>query len=398
MPPEAAPFSTLLRGVAELWDGSRVHRGVAVAWRGARITWIGPEAAAPEAEEVVDLDGAIVVPGLVDAHTHAVWAGSRADEFVARLGGASYSEILERGGGIHSTVRATRLATVEELVHTAEARLEGMLARGVTTVEVKSGYGLQLATELRQLRAAAACDVGVEVLPTYLAHVLPPDRPRTAWVDEVVHEHLPAVVGQVHAVDVYCDRGAYTLEEADRILRAAGALGLGLHVHAEQVEHTGVARLAGELGALSADHLERVDAAGVAAMAAGGTVAVLLPGAMLYLRDTPPPVAALRAAGVPLAVATDLNPGSSPVTDLWTCATLACLTMGLTVEEALGGITRQGARALGRADLGWLGPGAAADLAVFRPPPGEPPRVASLVQYLGGHLAEQVYKAGRRVR
>lgn len=398
MPPESEGPLTVVRGIAELWDGTAVRRDVALAWRGRQVAWLGPDADAPEADEEVELDGAIVMPGLVDAHTHAVWAGSRADEFVARLGGASYSEILERGGGIHATVRATRQATVDELVLTAEARLEAMLAHGVTTVEVKSGYGLQLATELRQIEAARACDVGVEVLPTYLAHVLPPDRPRAAWVDEVVEVHLPAVAGRVRAVDVYCDRGAYTLAEAERILRAARALGLGLHVHAEQVEHTGVARLAGTLGALSADHLERVDADGIAALAAGGTVAVLLPGAMLYLRDTPPPVAALRAAGVPFAVATDLNPGSSPVSDLWTCATLACLTMGLTVEEALGGITRQGARALGRPDLGWLGPGSAADLAVFRPPPGEPARVGALVQYLGGHVAERVYKGGTRVR
>ena len=387
-----------MRGLAELWTGSRVVRDAAIHLRGDRVVWVGRDADAPSVEQVVDVDGAIGVPGLVDCHTHAVFAGSRVDDFERRLAGETYTEILERGGGIHATVRATRMASEAELTLLTEQRLERMLAHGVTTVEVKSGYGLRLDVELRQLRAAAAADVGVEVVPTYLAHVLPPGVDRAAWVAEVVEVHLPAVVGLAAGVDVYCDRGAFTRDEAARILRAGRALGLVLHVHAEQVVHTGVAALAGELGAASADHLERVDDAGIAALARGGTVAVMLPGAMVYLRDTAPPVAKLRAAGVPIAVATDFNPGSSPVLDLWTAATLACLTMGLTVEEALAGITVNGGRALGRPELGWLGPGSAADLATFRAPPGEPARVAALVQYLGGHLAEQVWKAGVRIR
>ncbi len=396
MPPTLS--GTLLTGFAELWTGTSVVRDAAVHLVGDRVAWVGPRAHAPSADAVVDVEGAIGVPGLVDCHTHTVFAGSRVDDFVRRLAGETYTAILEQGGGIHATVRATRMATEEELTLLTEQRLERMLARGVTTVEVKSGYGLRLDVELRQLRAAVAADVGVEVVPTYLAHVIPPGVDRQAWVDEIVAVHLPAVVGLATGVDVYCDQGAFTLDEAARILWAGKGLGLTVHVHAEQVAHTGVAALAGALGAASADHLERVDAVGIAALAGGGTVAVLLPGAMVYLRDTAPPVALLRAAGVPMAIATDFNPGSSPVLDLWTAATLACLTMGLTVEEALMGVTVNAGRALGRPDLGWLGPGSAADLAVFRPPPGEPARVGVLVQYLGGQDAEQVWKRGRRVR
>ena len=209
-------------------------------------------------------------------------------------------------------------------------------------------------------------------------------------------EQLPLVAPHADFIDVYCDRGAFTVDEAATILAAGKARGLALRVHAEQVAHTGVAALGARMGALSCDHLEQLDDEGVAALAEHGTVAMLLPGAMLYLRDAPPPVAKLRAAGVRMAVATDFNPGSSPVADLWTCATLSCLTMGLSPEEALAGITVNAARALGRPGKGWIGPGSAADLAIFDPPPGEiaDPRV--LVQHMGGHRAEMVFIAGRR--
>lgn len=390
----SAGRTLLIRGIATLWDGSRIHREAAVLCRDGHFVWVGRDADRPDADEEIDADGAIGVPGLVDCHTHTTFAGSRADDFTRRLAGETYAQILEAGGGIHSTVRATRLTSEAELTRLTRARFTAMAAQGVTTVEVKSGYGLHLEPELRMLRAARAAAGPVRVELTYLAHVLPPEVDRAAYVDAVVGEHLPAVVGLASAVDVYCDRGAFTLAEARRILEGAKALGLRLRVHAEQIDHTGVAALAAGLGATSADHLERLDDDGIAAMARAGTVAVLLPAAMLYLRDVAPPVAKLRAAGVPLAVATDFNPGSSPAPDLWAAATLACLTMGLTVEEALGGITRVAARALGRPELGRVEVGAIADLALVRPPPGEPADVRVLVQYLGGHRAERVVRAG----
>lgn len=400
-PREEAPGSPtgpwLLRGLAELWDGERVVRDAAVVVDGGRFTWVGRDADRPQGLDELDADGAIALPGLVDCHTHTTFAGSRADDFRRRLGGESYASILEGGGGIHSTVRHTRAASEAELAGLTRERLAGMLAGGVTTVEIKSGYGLTLESELAMLRAARAAAGPVDVVTTYLAHVLPPDRPRAAYVDEVVREHLPAARGLADAVDVYCDRGAFTVDEAVRILTAGRELGFHLRVHAEQIERTGIAARAAALGALSADHLEQLDADGVAAMARAGTVAVLLPGAMVYLGDPPPPVAALRAAGVRLAVATDFNPGSSPLRDLLAAATLACLTLKLSVEEALAGVTSVAAAALGAPDRGVVRAGAAADLALYRPPPGEPAQVAVLVQYLGGHRAFSVVKGGRFV-
>ena len=334
----------------------------------------------------------------MDCHTHTTFAGSRAADFQRRLAGESYARILELGGGIHSTVRATRSASVEALTEVTRQRLADMLDRGVTTVEIKSGYGLEAEAEARMLEAALAASGPVEVVTTFLAHVLPPGVDRDDAVRDVIERQIPRAAPLCDAVDVFCDRGAFTLPEAEAILRAAVVLGKRVKAHAEQIEHTGIAALAARLGALSVDHLERLDDDGIAAMAASGTVAVLLPGAMLYLRDPSPPVARLRAAGVPLAVATDFNPGSSPLPDLWAAATLSCLTMGLTVEEALAGITRHAATALGRPDLGRLEVGCAADLVLVRPPAGEPAELRVLVQYLGGHRAERVYKGGIEVR
>ncbi|MSP56352.1 MAG: imidazolonepropionase [Myxococcales bacterium] len=398
-----APITTRIRGIARLWDGARVHRDVSLLIRGGRCLEIaGPDDTDGGGDdggeyEDIDADGLIAMPGLIDCHTHSTFAGSRVADFVNRLGGTSYTSLLEGGGGIHTTVQSTRMSTTDELTLLTSSRLEQMLTHGVTTVEVKSGYGLDLKTERRMIEAARASSGPVEVLTTFLAHVLPRGRDRVEYMRELLDVNLPALAPLVSAADVYCDDGAFTLAETDAILSRAKALGLGLHVHAEQVAYTGAAALAAHYGALSADHLERIDAAGINAMAKAGTVAVLLPGAMLYLKDIAPPVAALRAAGVPLAVATDFNPGSSPITNLWSAATLACLTMGLSVEEALAGITRNAARALGRPDLGWLGRGSAADFALFAPPIGEPPSVEVLLQYLGGTQAEQVWKAGQRV-
>ena len=376
----------------------RIERA-AVAVTGDRIAWVGPDADAPASDEVIDGSGCIGLPGLVDCHTHAVWAGSRADEFERRLAGATYTEILEQGGGIRSTVRATRAASYETLVGSAVERMREALASGVTTMEVKSGYGLDVATETAILRAAreAGGRIGMRVFGTFLgAHVVPAEfaLDRAAYVRQILEEQLPAVRPFAHFIDVYVDRGAFTLDEGRAILAAGIRLGLRPRIHAEQVEFTGAAAMAAGLGALSADHLERIDDVGIAALAAAQTVAVLLPGAMLFLRDQPPPVARLRAAGVPMAVATDLNPGTSPVHDLWTAATLACLTMGLTVEEALLGITRTASQALGCSDLGVLRPGCRADLVLVKPPAGEPATPGVLLQHLGGRKASFVLSEG----
>ncbi len=361
----------------------------AVALVGGRVAWVGPSRDAPDAPEVRSWPGCIGLPGLVDCHTHAVWAGSRADEFLRRLAGEPYSEILEAGGGILSTVRATREASLEALTALAAARLRRLRARGCTTVEIKSGYGLTPASEQRLLQAAVAAGAraGVRVRPTFLgAHTIPAEHrgDRSAYVRQVIEEQLPAVAPLAHAIDVYVDRGAFTVDEGREILTAGRAAGLHLRIHAEQITHTGAAAMAAELGARSADHLEQLDDAGIEAMARAGTVAGMLPGAMLYLGDRPPPVDRLREAGVPMAVATDLNPGTSPVHDLWAAATLACVALRLTVEEALLGITARAARALAEPSLGRLAVGCAGDLAVVRPAPGEPATPAALVQHLGG--------------
>jgi imidazolonepropionase len=240
----------------------------------------------------------------------------------------------------------------------------------------------------------------VRVVTTFLgAHAVPEELRgnRNAYVRQVIDEQLPRCAPLADCIDVYCDRGAFTLDEAVEILTAGRARGLGVRAHAEQVEHTGIAEAAAALGATSVDHLERIDDRGIAAMAAHGTVAGLLPAAQVYLRDVSPPVAKLREAGVAMAVGTDLNPGTSPLRDLWIAATLATIVQGLTIPEAVLGITRNAGKALGRADLGWLGEGSVADLAVFRPPPGEPPAVESLVQFLGDHRAALVVRDGRVV-
>ena len=378
----------------------RIPHG-AVAFEGERVCWVGPAAQAPEAPRRIDGTGCVALPGLVDAHTHTAWAGSRAVEFEQRLAGADYTAILEAGGGILSTVRATRAAAEDELVILTAARLRAGLARGVTTAEVKSGYGLSVEAEHKLLRAAGRAGevAGVRVLRTFLgAHAIPPEwrSDRDGYVRQVIEEQLPVVAADADFVDAYVDRGAFTVDEGRAILSAGRDAGLGLRIHAEQVAFTGAARMAAELGALSCDHLERIDDDGISAMARAGTVALLLPGAMLYLKDSPPPVEALREAGVPLAVATDLNPGSSPVGDLWACATLATLTMGLTVPEALRGVTAVAADSLGRPDLGRLRPGGAGDLVLARPAPGEPAEPASLVQFLGAPRVEAVVAGGVR--
>ena len=388
LPPAEAPPAT----------GSTQPQALAV--RDGRIAWIGPSNAAPPAETTIDATGAVVMPGLVDCHTHLVWAGSRSEEWEQRLAGADYSAILEAGGGILSTVRHSRAASSDELTDLAVQRLDGMRARGVTTVEVKSGYGLDPESEVKLLRAALAAGerADMSVIATFLgAHTVPAEwrHDRASYVRQLVEEQIPAVAGLARFIDIYVDRGAFTVDEARTILAAGKRHGLIPRVHAEQVTHTGAAALAAQMGASSADHLEQLDADGIAAMAAAGTVAVLLPGAMLTLGDPPPPVAALREAGVPMAVATDLNPGTSAVHDLWACATFACWQMGLTVDEALRGITAHAARALCLEDRGVLRVGARADIIVVDPAPGEPAAGASLVQHLGANRLRARVRGGR---
>jgi imidazolonepropionase len=329
---------------------------------------------AREGETVVDVAGRWITPGLVDCHTHLVWGGSRADEFERRLAGASYADIAAAGGGILATVRATRAASVEELARAGAERLAPLLAEGLTTVEIKSGYGLTRADELKQLRAArlVADLVPVNVTTTLLAaHAVPPEFAGRAddYVTHVCEAILPAAAeaGLADAVDVFCEHLAFSPDQCARVFVRARELGLPVKGHMEQLSNLGGSRLAAAHGALSVDHIEYLDEAGVAAIAASGTLAVLLPGAFYFLRERQaPPVAALRRAGVPMAVSTDLNPGTSPFASLRLMANMACILFGLTVEEALAGITCVAARALGQGERrGILAPGMAADLAIW---------------------------------
>jgi imidazolonepropionase len=397
---------TLIHGIRRLYtmDPSREGLGLiehaSIATYKNNVAWIGPSKDAPEAETVIQGTGLVGLPGLIDPHTHGVWAGSRASEFSRRLAGEDYADILESGGGILSTVDATREASIESMRTCLDARLEHMRRRGVTTVEVKSGYGLEVATERRMLSAMSGQFLNRHIVRTHLGgHTIPREyrSKRDAYVRQIIEEQLPVCAPLADFVDVYCDRGAFDKDEAIAILKAGKAHGLKVRAHAEQVTHTGIAEAAAKLGATCLDHLERVDDAGIAAMADAGTVAVLLPGAQLYLGDTAPPVEAFRAAGVPIALGTDLNPGSSPVHDIWTIATLACLIQGLTIEEAILGITRNAAKALDLPRHGWLGQGSVANIALFASPPGEPATVESLVQHMGSAGAKVVIQRGARV-
>ena len=347
----------------------------ALAVAHGRVAWLGPERALPpDAAAAVELDAEerLLTPGLVDCHTHLVHAGSRSEEWGERLAGASYEAIAARGGGILATVRATRAAGFDGLLAASRPRLAALLADGATTVEVKSGYGLDLPTELTMLRVARRLGelLPVTVRTTFLgAHAVPPEYAgrADAYLDLLIDRLLPAVAGGLaDAVDAYCEPHAFTAAQVDRLFAAAARHGLPVKLHAEQRSDSGGAALVASRRGLSADHLEHLSPAGVRALAAGGTVAVLLPGAYLHLRETrPPPVAALRQAGVPMAVATDLNPGTSPLGSLTTAMNLACTLFGLSPAEALAGATRQGARALGLDDRGVLAVGRRADLCLW---------------------------------
>lgn len=392
--------------VATMMEGGAPYGAVedaAVVVADGRIAWAGPRADMPTvaADEVERLDGRWVTPGLIDCHTHLVFGGDRSGEFEQRLQGASYEEIARAGGGIVSSVKATRAASEDQLFASAMRRLEGLKDTGVTTVEIKSGYGLDRDSELKMLRVARRIgrEGGVRVRTAYLGlHAVPPEHraDRAAYVDKAVDDILPAAhaEGLVDMVDAYCEPIAFSGEEVARLFDKARALGLPVKLHADQLSDGGGAALAARYQALSADHIEHTTEAGVKAMAEAGVVAVLLPGAYLMLRETQtPPVDLLRRHGVRMAVATDCNPGTSPVASMTAAMNLACVQFRLTPEEALAGATRNAARALGLKDVGVIAPGVAADLAAW-----DVARPAELAYWLGKPMLHRRWIAGAPAR
>ena len=382
-------------------DGLGLVEDGALAWRDGVIVYAGPRAGLPArhaARHEDSLAGALVTPGLIDCHSHLVFGGDRAREFEQRLHGASYEEIARSGGGIAASVRATRAADADALFAQSLPRARALLADGVTTLEIKSGYGLDVASELKMLRVARrlAAELGVSVRTTLLAaHALPPEFAgrADAYIDHVCDAILPAAAsaGLADAVDAFCERIAFSPAQVRRVFTRARELGLPVKLHADQLSDLGGAALAAEFAALSADHLEWTAADGVAAMAAAGTVAVLLPGAYYALRETRlPPIDGFRKAGVAMAVATDLNPGTSPLLSLRLALGMACTLFGLTPTEALRGATVNAARALGLADRGRLTVGLRADCVAWRVHDA-----AALCYWIGGSLVRELRIGGR---
>ncbi|MEM6463888.1 MAG: imidazolonepropionase [Pseudomonadota bacterium] len=353
----------------------QIEYGV-LAVNGGRIAFVGSESGLPAQLRSLpdeDLEGRLVTPALIDCHTHIVAGGNRAQEFQMRLQGASYEEIAKGGGGIVATVEATRKASEETLLADALVRVDHLIAEGVATIEVKSGYGLDIETELRMLRTARAIASkrNIRIRTSFLgAHAIPPEfsgRP-DAYIDEICIPALKAAggAGLADAVDGFCEGIAFTPQQIERVFKVARSLDLPVKLHAEQLSNIGGAALAAHYGALSADHLEYLDEAGVAAMKAGGCVAVMLPGAFYTLRETQaPPIDLFRKHGVPMAVATDCNPGSSPLTSVLLSMNMACTLFRMTPEEALAGATREAARALGLSEVGTIEIGKLAELAIW---------------------------------
>ncbi len=348
----------------------------AIAIEGENIVWVGPQNDLPDAYadlEQVSADGKLITPGFIDAHTHVVAGGNRAEEFEMRLNGASYEEVARAGGGIISTVRATRAATEEELVADALPRVDALIAEGVSALEIKSGYGLERETELRMLRAARQIEKmrPVRVSTTFLgAHAVPPEYAGRAddYITEVCIPTLHAAhaEGLVDAVDGFCEGIAFDPDQIARVFDEAKKLGLPVKLHAEQLSNLGGSKLAASYGAMSSDHIEYLDEEGVIAMAEAGTSAVILPGAFYTIRETQvPPIDLLRKHAVPIALATDCNPGSSPLTSLLLTMNMGCTLFRMTPEETLAGVTREAARALRLADTGTIEPGKRADLAIW---------------------------------
>lgn len=390
------PMQTVFSGIGELWTTGTSIASAALAVEDGRVRWRGAEADLLDPYRSWphrDLGGKAVLPGLVDSHTHLIWAGSRLEEYRQRSQGASYEAILAAGGGIHATVAATREASEAELVESASERAQLLLADGVTTLEVKSGYGLAVEPELKMLRVARQLElVGPQrIVPTLLAHMVPREKSRPAYLEMFARELIPEVArqGLAVAVDVFCDEGAFGLAETRTILESALENGLAIKLHAEQIAATGAARLAADMGALSADHLERSSPGDWAALAAAGTVGTILPGAAVVLRMPVPNARAMWDAGVKVAVATDHNPGSSPLYRLTLALQLAVALGGLSVDEALLAGTLHAAAALGRPELGSLEPGSAADFAVVD---GEEARLP--LYAWGGHWLHSVFIGG----
>ena len=389
-----------------LWTGLRLasEPGIesAIVVAQGRIDWVGPRAALPDGADALPLHdggGALVTPGLVDCHTHLDYGGQRANEFAMRLAGASYEEVAKAGGGIVSSVRATREASEDDLFASASARLQNLLDEGVCAIEIKSGYGLALEHERKQLRVARRLGeaYGVTVRTTFLgAHALPPEYAGRSsdYIDLVCTQMLPALAaeGLVDAVGVFCERIAFSLAETVRVFQAAQALGIPVKLHAEQLSDMGGAALAARYGALSCDHIEHLSQAGIDAMREAGTVAVLLPGAYYTLRDTQlPPIAALRAAGVPMAVSTDHNPGTSPALSLLLMVNMACTLFRLTVPEALDGVTVHAARALGlQATHGAIAVGMPANFVLW-----DVQEAAELAYWFGQRPVRSLVRQGR---
>lgn len=377
----------------------------AIGWRDGTIRFAGPMGELPReadaiAESVESMHDALVTPGLVDCHTHLVFGGKRADEFEMRLRGESYEAIARAGGGILSTVRATRAASEVELFEQSLPRARSLLRGGVTTLEIKSGYGLDLASEMKMLRVARriGAELGVTVRTTFLGlHALPPEFAgrRSEFVAAVCGEWLPRIAEErlADAVDAFCEGIAFTPEEVRRCFERARELGLPVKLHADQLSDLGGAALAASFAALSADHLECAGPAAVDAMERAGTVAVLLPGSFYALRETRvPPIDVLRRQRVPMAVATDLNPGTSPLRSLRLAANMACTLFRLTPDEALRGVSVNGARALGLGDRGVLAPGLRADIVVW-----DARHPAELAYWIGGQFARRIFVDGTEV-
>ncbi|BDT69412.1 imidazolonepropionase [Comamonadaceae bacterium OS-1] len=394
-----------LPSVDGIWHHLRLADGGtanALAVQHGQIVWMGDIASLPADLQTLprtDARNALATPGLVDCHTHLVYGGQRANEFAMRLAGASYEEVAQAGGGIVSSVRATRAASENDLYAQSAPRLQQLLAEGVCAIEIKSGYGLALEHERKQLRVARRLgeDFGVTVRTTFLgAHALPPEYAGRSqeYINVVCNEMLPALAaeGLVDAVDVFCERIGFSLAETEQVFQAAQRLGLPVKLHAEQLSDMGGSALSARYGALSNDHIEHLSVEGIEAMRASGTVAVLLPGAYYTLRDTHlPPIAALRAAGVPMAVSTDHNPGTSPTLSLLLMANMACTLFRLTVPEALAGITTHAARALGLQDThGTLAVGRPANIVLW-----DLQDPAELVYWLAHQTPRTVIRQGR---
>ncbi|MCL1593894.1 MAG: imidazolonepropionase [Actinomycetia bacterium] len=378
-----APASLVISHIGELVTNDPTHGGLlgviedaAIVASGDRVVWVGPTSELPDdtdAIQRIDAAGAAVVPGFVDAHTHAVFAGDRADEFAMRMAGASYEDILASGGGIYSTVRATREATLQDLVSASVPRIDHMLVSGTTTAEVKSGYGLDVETEMQMLEAIVAIDdiTPIDLVPTFLgAHVVGPeykDR-RSEYVDLVMGPMLERAAPLARFIDVFCDDAAFTIDETRAIVSAGRNRGLDVRLHVDQLSRSGGTALAAELGATSADHVDHASDEDLAALALAGTVAVLLPGVSYAMRSAPPDGRKVWDAGVTVAIATDCNPGTAYVETMSFVISLAVVTSGLTPDEALWAATKGGALALGLTDRGVLAPGMLADMVILDAP------------------------------